>query len=102
VENVAHGITVAVERGQAGEIYNLTDKWVFTELEWLELLAKKLSWTGNIITLDEKYHGMNTGQHFVMDTSKIRNSLGYDEIVSLDYALSKTIEWELSQSSRPS
>ncbi|MDR1181427.1 MAG: NAD-dependent epimerase/dehydratase family protein [Bacteroidales bacterium] len=98
VENVAHGITLAIERGQVGEIYNLTDEWVFTEREWLELLAKKLNWTGNIVVLDEKYHDMNTRQHFVLDTAKIRKSLGYNEIVSVDRALSKTIEWELSRS----
>lgn len=97
VENIAYGIALAVVQGQAGEVYNLADKWVFTEREWLELLAKKLNWSGEINTLDEEIPGINTKQHFVLDTAKIRTSLGYKEIVSIDHALSNTIEWELSK-----
>lgn len=58
VENVAHGIALAVARGQTGEIYNLADKQVLTELEWLELLAKKLNWPGEIITVGEETPGI--------------------------------------------
>ncbi|WP_332237192.1 hypothetical protein [Sporolactobacillus sp. KGMB 08714] len=96
VENTAHGIVLAVVRGRAGEIYNLADNWVLTEREWWELLAQKLNWSGKIIPLDEGTPGLNTQQHFVLDTAKIRKSLGYKEIVPVDHALSHTIEWELS------
>jgi len=96
VENVAHGIALAVAQGQAGEVYNLADKWVLAEREWLELLARKLNWSGEIITVDKEIPGMNTKQHFVLNTDKIRKSLGYEEITSIDHALSNTIEWELS------
>ena len=95
VENIAHGVALAVVKGQVGEVYNLADKWVFTEYEWLELLANKLNWSGKIVTLDEEIPGTNTKQHFVLDTDKIRKSLGYKEIVSINRALSNTIEWEL-------
>ncbi|MEY8352978.1 NAD-dependent epimerase/dehydratase family protein [Lachnospiraceae bacterium 54-53] len=97
VKNIAHGVVLAAMKGRSGEIYNLADKYVFTELEWLELLAKKLNWTGEIIPSDEKTADLNTRQHFLLDTGKIRTSLGYKEIVSPDEALSNTIKWELSR-----
>lgn len=96
VGNIAHGIALAVRGGQVGEIYNLADQWVLTEREWLKFLAKKLNWSGDIITVDKEFAGMNTKQHFTLDTDKIRKSLGYKETVSLDDALLNTIQWELN------
>lgn len=97
VENIAHGIALAAIKGQAGEIYNLADKWVFAERKWLELLTEKLNWSGKITILDEEILDINTEQHFTLNTDKIRKSLGYKEIASIDCALSNTIEWELSK-----
>lgn len=101
LENIVYGIILAIEYGQVGEIYNLADNWVLTEREWLELLAKKLNWSGNIITLEEESSGLNTKQHFILDTAKIRKSLGYKETVSIDQALSNTIQWELKKLNIP-
>jgi nucleoside-diphosphate-sugar epimerase len=98
VDNVAHGIVLTAAQGQPHEVYNLADEWILTEREWCELLAKKLNRSGDIVVSDKENPDMNTRQHLVADTAKIRALLGYREPVSLDRALSNTIEWELSKS----
>ncbi len=37
---------------------------------------------------------INTDQHLVADTTRIREELGYGELVSQDEALRRTIAWE--------
>lgn len=67
VENVAHGIALAAHKGKVGEIYNLSDQQVFSELEWARMIAEHMNWNG--------------------------------EIVPLETALSRTIQWELQEMS---
>ena len=40
--------------------------------------------------------GIDTTQHLAVDTTRIRNELGYKELISQDEALRKTVVWERS------
>jgi nucleoside-diphosphate-sugar epimerase len=85
VENAAQGITIVAEHSKnSGEIYNLAEEHLLTELEWAQKLAELMDWRGEIrltsnhdIAMNEL--NVNPFQHLVADTAKIRNRLGYRE-----------------------
>lgn len=65
----------------------------------MRLLAKQVGWTGEIVTLPraalpphlrDAYRYL---QDLTYDTSRIRNELGYKEIVSVDEGLRRTLAW---------
>src|SRR5262245_29507021 len=101
VENVAHSIALAATLDQAaGRVYNVSEPTTFTELEWAGLVAKTAGWQGGFVTLPaEKVpeHLRNPGnraQHWVASSQRIREELGYAELISLDERLRRTIAWE--------
>jgi len=101
VENVAHAIALAATSDQAsGRVYNIAEPTTFTELEWAGLVAKAAEWQGNFVTLPAEKapahlrSGNNLAQHWVADSQRIREELGYAELISLDEGLRRTIAWE--------
>lgn len=106
VEDVAHAITLAAtdERAasrDANRIYNVGEENPPTHREWVEEIARVAGWSCEIVALPKEHlpsHldlGLaNTGQNWVVDTSRIRGELGYEEQTPRDEALRKTIEWE--------
>jgi nucleoside-diphosphate-sugar epimerase len=91
VGNIAHGIVLAAEKGKSGEVYNLADKETFTELEWYHKITKPLNWNGKIRVTQEESSDYNHKQHLVMDTSKIRHELGFDEIYTAEKHLCEIV-----------
>jgi nucleoside-diphosphate-sugar epimerase len=101
VENVAAAIARSVvDERAAGRIYNIAEPNNFSELEWTRRVADAAAFEGEIRLLPDnrapahlKQAG-NYRQHWAVDSSRIRHELGYEESVSLDDALRRTIEWE--------
>jgi nucleoside-diphosphate-sugar epimerase len=100
VENVAVAITLAVTDDRAsGKIYNIGEKSVPTTAERVRQLAKLTGWTGEIVKLPRASlpshlrDTYNYSQNLACDTSRIRNELGYREVVSVDEGLRRTITW---------
>jgi len=98
VENVAAAITLAItDDHTAGRIYNVGELSVPTTAERVRMLAKLVGWTGEILALPRALlpaHLRDTylyAQDLAYDTSRIRNELGYKEIVSVDEGLRRTI-----------
>lgn len=105
VVNAAEAIVKAIENDNAnGEIFNVGEKNPATELEWIEQIAQIMDWEGKIIkVLSGKilnHKEFNTEQNWNMDTLKIRDRIGYCEIVSVKEGLEKTIKWELESKYR--
>ena len=99
--NVAEAIALAVTCDDAaGHVFNVADGSVWTTEEWLRLIAGATGWDGRILvtspesTPEHLRVDMNTAQHLVADTSKIRAMLGYTERVDPAEAIRRTIEWE--------
>jgi nucleoside-diphosphate-sugar epimerase len=111
VENVANAIALAVTNEQAKDrIYHVADVETLSEADRIGKIGSVAGWQGKVITLPredfpaEWQLPYNTNQHWTVDSSIIRNELGYREIVPLDEAISKTIDWEranLPQQSNP-
>jgi nucleoside-diphosphate-sugar epimerase len=101
VENCAEAIYLAVtDEKAAGRIYNVGDPWALPEIEWIETIAEITGWTGKIIglpkdNLPDHLRGYEYWQyHLDIDTSRIRDELGFAEKISREDALKNTIEWE--------
>lgn len=96
VENVAHAIALAVANPQAaGRVYNVAEPWDFTEHEWVEQIGRAVGWNGQVVISEESEDSdADYRQDLTVDTRRLREEMGYDEIVPLQTALEKTIEWE--------
>ena len=101
VENVAAAIALAAADARAaGRIYNVGEAECVTELEWAERIAAAMGWRGEFVVLPEdrtpphlRMPG-NAEQHWTIDTTRIREELGYREPIAQDAAIRRTIEWE--------
>lgn len=101
VENVAHAIVLATtsERAQ-GRVYNVAESTAFSELDWAKKVCGIAGWDGEFVVLAHDrtpQHLLmpgNTAQHLVASSERIRNELGYRELVPLDEAIRRTIAWE--------
>lgn len=101
VENVGAAIALAaVSNHAAGRIYNLGEVDALTELEWARHVAATIGWSGEFKILPNdsvpphlRAPG-NAQQHWVTDTTRIREELGYREPIARDEAIGRTAEWE--------
>jgi nucleoside-diphosphate-sugar epimerase len=98
VGNVAHAVAMTAVREDGDAFYNVADEPSFTEVEWVEAIAKAAGWAGRIVvlpdgSLPEDMRGM-TPQDLDVDTHLIRAQLGFSEPVKLDDALAQTVDWE--------
>src|SRR5262245_23217458 len=101
VANVAAAIALAVTSDRAaGRIYNVGEAESFSELEWAMQVAAAAGWDGNFVTLPAdrtpphlRLPG-NADQHWVVDTTRIRQELGYREPIARGDAIRRSVEWE--------
>jgi nucleoside-diphosphate-sugar epimerase len=101
VEDVAAAVALAAASPQAaGRIYNVCEAESFGELEWARKIAAAANWNGEFIVLPHDktpkhllWPG-NTAQHVVASSERIRNDLGYRELVPREEAIRRTIEWD--------
>ena len=103
VENVAHGIALAsVSEQAAGRIYNVCEEPCLTELDWQTRIAAQTEWRGRFVLLPKEkvpQHLLqpgNVSQELVASSERIRRELGYEEPVTLEEAIRRTIAWELA------
>jgi nucleoside-diphosphate-sugar epimerase len=101
VEDCAHAICLAVTNEKAaGRIYNVGEPQALPEKNWIEKIAGITGWSGKIIglpkdKLPDHLKGNEYWQYNLdIDTSRIRNELGYTEKIRHEDGLRETIEWE--------
>jgi nucleoside-diphosphate-sugar epimerase len=101
VENVAAAIVLTAEADQApSRVYNVGEAESFSELEWARQIATVVDWPGQFVVLpadrapDHLRIRGNLEQHWVVDTTRIRQELGYHEPVEREEAIRRTIAWE--------
>ncbi|MBP1996941.1 NAD-dependent epimerase/dehydratase family protein [Paenibacillus eucommiae] len=102
VENVALAIVLAlIDNRSSGRIFNVGEPVAHTIIDYVHEIGKKLGWDGEIVLAPKKIlpeflkFPLDTTQQLVMDSRRIREELGYNEKVSWDDGLIRTIEWEL-------
>jgi len=101
VENVAHAVALAATRdAAAGRTYNVADPDAPSELDWARLVADRMGWTGELVALPDEQTpphlrlAGNFAQHWVADSTRIRDELGYREPIDRSEALARSIAWE--------
>ena len=101
VENVAAAIALAAtDERAARRIYNVCEEPSFSELEWARKIASEMRWKGEFIVLpaDRTPRHLlkpgNAAQHWVASSVRIRHELGYEEPVTIEEAMRRTIRWE--------
>ena len=101
VENIAAAIALAATDDRAaGHIYNVGEREAFPELEWLERIGRMASWTGSIKLISKPALPEHLAapydwrHHLAADTNRIRRELDYEERISADEALRRTVAWE--------
>jgi nucleoside-diphosphate-sugar epimerase len=103
VENVATAIALAVVDDRAtGCTYNVGEPETLPMAAWIEQIGKIAGWMGEILRVPEKnlpesmHSTLRTEQNLVVDSSRIREELGYVEPVDQERALRETVAWERS------
>ena len=103
VEDVAVAVALAATNDPTtSRVYNVGEADAPTWAERLFDLGDAFGWSGDLITAPEAdlpehlKTNLNPEQHWVADTSRIRQELRYEETVPKDQALRRTISWELT------
>jgi len=101
VEDVAAAIALATtDERAAGRVYNVGEPEAYSARDWVRRIADAAGWDGRIIAIPPDRlpaslrFDLNTTQHLVSDSSRIRRELSYAERVSPGEALARTIAWE--------
>lgn len=100
VENVAAAIALTIrDERAAGRIYNVGSAKNPTETEWIRRIAAAADWDGEIITMpadqlpEHLRPELDYTYDLALDTSRIRQELGYQELVSPNAAMERTVTW---------
>jgi len=105
-ENMAEAILLTVDQHDrvSGKIYNCGDDHQLTMAQWVQVIAKAMNSTMEIISIPVKYAtpsrdmmiGSKHSNHLHYDTYAIRRDLGYKDKVPVLEAINRTVEWYLS------
>ncbi len=103
VENVAQAVLAAVDHldVSAGRVYNVGDDELYSRLQVAEIVAEELGHRFEIVNLPAEVArpayptlAHHTTQHRIVDTGRIRQELGYRDLVAPLEALRRTVRWQ--------
>lgn len=101
VENVADAIALTVtDERAAGRVYNVSEPFALSMSERVEQIARAANWHGRIVIAPTERLPQslreegNLAQNIVVDSSRIRQELGYQERIDLEESFRRTIAWE--------
>ncbi len=103
VHHAAAAIVLAVtDPGAAGRVYNVADEKALSEQEWVEAIGAAWGWEGQVVRLPADHlpdhlreEGFDFRHPLMVDTSRIRDELGFVERLAAGEAMRRTVEWEL-------
>ncbi|MFC1905141.1 NAD-dependent epimerase/dehydratase family protein, partial [Chloroflexota bacterium] len=99
-ENMAHAVLLAVDQPDkaSGQIYNVGDAQVLTLREWVCAIAREMNAELELVCIpfelarpSRPYAGR--AHHEVTDIAKIKDELGYEDLVPAEEALRRTVRW---------
>lgn len=103
VENAAHAIALAITKERsAGRIYNVGEPQSPSMLDFVLEIKSILNWNGQIMLApagrlpEDMTVPFNMEQQLAIDSSLIREELGYIAPISFRDGLISTIKWELA------
>jgi len=84
-------IELVFEKGKIGEVYNIGASTEMPNIEIIKLILMKLDKSEEMIEYVKDRPGHD--RRYAIDSSKIKNELGWEPLFSFEEAISKTIEW---------
>ena len=84
-------IELVFEKGRIGEVYNIGASTEMPNIEIIKLILNKLDKPEEMIEFVKDRPGHD--RRYAIDSSKIKNELGWEPLFSFEEAISKTIEW---------
>ena len=84
-------IELVFEKGKIGEVYNIGASTEMPNIEIIKLILNKLGKSEDMIDFVKDRPGHD--RRYAIDSSKIKNELGWEPHFSFEEAISKTIEW---------
>ena len=101
VENVAAAIALAITDERATDrIYNVGNTFSWSIAEWVRAIGDAADWHGNIVTLPADRvpphlaPDIDVNQELLVDTTRIREELGYHEPVGVNDGIRRAVAWE--------
>lgn len=91
VTDCAEGIMAAIDRGNAGEIYNIGSKEEKQNIEVAKAILQLLGKGEELIEFVKDRPGHDF--RYSLDTTKAKKELGWEAKTSFDNGLKKTVEW---------
>jgi len=91
VTDCAEGIMAAIDRGKAGEIYNIGSKEEKQNIEVAKAILKLLGKGEELIEFVKDRPGHDF--RYSLDTTKAKRELGWEAKSSFDEGIKKTVEW---------
>jgi nucleoside-diphosphate-sugar epimerase len=102
VENAAHALLLAIDQpaASAGQIYNCGDRAMLTLRQMVEIIADALGHRLEIVSMPWEFAtparpliAQPWTTHRVLDMTKLRMQLGYDDVVAPADGLARTARW---------
>jgi dTDP-glucose 4,6-dehydratase len=97
VEDHCRALLTVLEKGKAGEVYNIGGEAEITNLELTRAILKLLGKPESLIKFVKDRPGHD--RRYAMDISKIKRELGWSPQCSFEEGLEKTIKWYLDNRS---
>ena len=97
VEDYCRAITVTLEKGKSGEIYNVSAGSPQPNLNIVKSILKYLGKPETLMQYVKDRPGHD--RRYALDSSKIRRELGWQPQVSFEDGIRRTIDWYRSNSS---
>lgn len=101
VDDMGEAIALCVTCEQAaGRIYHVAERCDLSEAEWVRRIARAAGWNGKLVVLPEEKlpahlrEEYDTSQDLALDSTRIREELGYVEQSTPDEAMRQTVTWE--------
>jgi dTDP-glucose 4,6-dehydratase len=93
VEDHCEAISTVLEKGNAGEIYNVSGGNEVANLELVKEILAQMNKTESLITFVEDRPGHDV--RYSLDSSKLRAELGWEPKFSFKKSLESTVKWYL-------
>ena len=108
-QNMAHALLLAVDKPEksSGQIYNVRDERLLTALSWISLICRVMNHQFEFVempySLARPAHIYSWGfYHRVTDITKVKEQLGYRDVVSIEKAMELTLKWYIENRPVPS
>lgn len=107
--NMAHAVLLAVDQPEpsAGQIYHCGDEQQLTLHQVVEVITQALDYDWEIVCMPNsiahpaRYYAEETSHHQLMDISKVKRDLGYEDVHPVRDALGMTVDWLVAHPPAP-